>query len=284
MWPILFTLPGGLPLIGGAPIRSFGVFIVLSFFAAGYVAAAEMKRKGMDPTRMSDLVFWAFLGGIGGARLYSIATNVEGLAADPLGTIVSGSGFTWYGGLILATVFVWIYMRRTRLPVGMTFDSIALGMPVGVAVGRIGCFLAGDDYGKPTDSVFGVAFPQGAPPTTVEMLRTRFGVEVGPDMIERYGNVIPVHPTQLYEVAVSLVVFGILLRLRRQAHAPGWMFAAWIGIYGVSRFIIEIFRAKGDRFLFGVITQAQVISVILIVVSVLLVRRWAEPKRGATAA
>ena len=108
MWPILFTLPEGLPLIGGAPIRSFGVFIVLSFFAAGYVAATEMKRKGLDPDRMSDLVFWAFLGGIGGARLYSVATNMEGLVADPLGTIVSGSGFTWYGGLILATVFVWI--------------------------------------------------------------------------------------------------------------------------------------------------------------------------------
>ena len=277
MWPILFRLPEALPVIGGAPIRSFGVFIVLSFFSAGYVAAAEMKRKGLDPNRMSDLVFWAFIGGIVGARLYSVATNLEGIAADPLGTLVSGSGFTWYGGLILATVFVWIYMRRTQLPVGKTFDCIGLGMPIGVAVGRIGCFLAGDDYGKPTDSAFGVAFPQGAPPTTPEVLRTRFGVEVSPEMIERYGNAIPVHPTQLYEVGLSVVVFWIMLRLRKQHHAPGWLFAAWLGIYGLTRFSLEIFRAKGDRFLFDTITQAQVISAALIVASLILTRRWASP-------
>ena len=284
MLPILFRLPEWLPLVGGAPIRSFGVFIVLSFFAAGYVAGLEMKRKGMDPARMSDLVFWAFLGGIGGARLYSVLTDLDGLVADPRGTLLSGSGFTWYGGLILATVFVWVYMRRTQLPVGKTFDCIAMGMPAGIGVGRLGCFLAGDDYGMPTDSAFGVAFPQGAPPTTVEVFRSRYGIEVPPDMIERYGNVIPVHPTQLYEVGISVVIFLILLRLRKTEHGPGWMFAAWMGIYGVSRFILEIFRAKGDRFLFETFSQAQVISVALIVASLILTRRWSQPKGRRAAA
>ncbi len=281
MLPILFTLPEGIPLVGGAPIRSFGVFIVLSFFAAGYVAGGEMERRGLERKHMSDLVFWAFIGGIGGARLYSVATDPGALATNPLGTLFSGSGFTWYGGLILATVFVWLYMRWSKLPVGTTFDSIALGMPIGIAVGRIGCFLAGDDYGLPTASPLGVAFPEGAPPTTVENLELRYGLEVDPALIEQYGNVIPVHPTQLYEVGLSLVVFWLLLRLRRREHAPGWMFAAWLGIYGVTRFALEVFRAKGDRFLFDTFTQAQVISVALIAASLVLTRQWSEPKVAA---
>jgi len=270
MWPVLFTIPEGVPLIGGVAIQSFGILLFASFLAAGGVARVEMRRKKMDADRMSDLVFWAIVGGLLGSKVYSALSDPAALAAAPVSQLLSGSGFTWYGGLILATVFVWVYMRRTGLPVGDTFDCIAVGMPVGVAVGRVGCFMAGDDYGMPTDSPLGVAFPNGAPPTTVQTLRDRFGVEVDPALIERFGDAIPVHPTQLYEVALSLVVFALIWRLRAHSHRGGWLFAIWMAVYGVTRFILEIFRAKSDRFLFDTFTGAQVISAALIVGGLLL--------------
>ena len=281
MWPVLFTIPEGIPLLGGVAVQSFGILLFASFLAAGAVARREMPRKGLEPDRMSDLVFWAIVGGLLGSKLYSALSNPAELARDPVGQLLSGSGFTWYGGLILATIFVWAYMRKTQLPVGQTFDCIAVGMPVGIAVGRVGCFMAGDDYGMPTGSPLGVAFPNGAPPTTVQILQDRFGVTVDPALVERFGDVIPVHPTQLYEVGLSILVFGLIWRLRLHDHKPGWLFAVWLSVYGVTRFILEIFRAKSDRFLFDTFTGAQVISVSLIVGGALLAMRRRRKQSAA---
>lgn len=283
MWPVLFTLPEGLPVIGGIQIQSFGVLLFMAFLTAGWFARGEMKRHELDPERMTDLVFWAIVGGLVGSKLYSAMSNPAALAADPFRQIFSGTGFTWYGGLILATVFVWLYMRMTGLPVGKTFDSIAVGMPMGIAVGRVGCFMAGDDYGRPTDVAWGVAFPNGAPPTTVSVFRDRYGLEVDPALIEQFGQVVPVHPTQLYEVALSFVIFAIIWRLRLHTHRPGWLFAAWLGIYGVSRFLLETVRIKTDRFLFDMFTGAQVISFALIVISLVLTRQLAQHSQKAKA-
>ncbi len=283
MLPVLFTLPEGLPLIGGVQIQSFGVLLFGAFMTAGWFARPEMRRKGLDPERATDLVFWAIVGGLLGSKLYSALSNPSALAADPVGQLLSGSGFTWYGGFILATVFVWVYMRQAKLPVGATFDCIAVGLPMAVAVGRIGCFLAGDDYGKPTGVAWGVAFPNGAPPTTVEVLRGRYGLELDPALIEKFGQVIPVHPTQLYEVAMSLVIFAFIWKWRLNTHRAGWLFAAWLGLYGVSRFLLETVRLKSDRFLFDTFTGAQVISVILIIASVVLTRRLAGGRKSSSA-
>ncbi len=278
MWPVLFTLPEALPLIGGVQIQSFGVLLFGAFLTAGWFARGEMSRKGLDPEKMTDLVFWAIIGGLLGSKLYSALSNPTALAADPIGQLFSGSGFTWYGGLILATVFVWVYMRKSKMPVGQSFDCIAVGMPMGIAVGRIGCFMAGDDYGRPTDVPWGVAFPNGAPPTTVDVFRTRYGLEVDPALVEQFGQVIPVHPTQLYEVLLSFVIFALIWKWRLNDHRPGWLFAAWIGVYGVSRFLLETVRLKSDRFLFDTFTGAQVISALLIIASLVLTQRLAKAK------
>jgi phosphatidylglycerol:prolipoprotein diacylglycerol transferase len=280
MWPVLFTLPEGLPLIGGLQIQSFGVLLFSAFITTGWFARREMVRKGLDPERTTDLTFWAIVGGLLGSKLYSAFSNPAALAADPFGQIFSGSGFTWYGGLILATVFVWIYMRVAKLPVGATFDTIAVGLPMGIAVGRIGCFMAGDDYGRPTDVAWGVAFPNGAPPTTVDVLTNRYGLELDPAFIERFGQVVPVHPTQLYEVALSLVIFALMWKWRLHKHSDGWLFAAWLGVYGVSRFLLETVRLKSDRFLFDTFTGAQVISALLIIASIALTQRLSNRNKA----
>jgi phosphatidylglycerol:prolipoprotein diacylglycerol transferase len=123
--------------------------------------------------------------------------------------------------------------------------------------------MVGDDWGRPTDSVFGVRFPRGTPPTSVQNIEQMFGITVDPELIERYGQVVPVHPTQLYEVGMSTLIFFLLWRVRDHRHAKGWLFMAWLALAGLERFAVEFLRAKDDRFI-GVLTLAQVISLAVV--------------------
>jgi phosphatidylglycerol:prolipoprotein diacylglycerol transferase len=102
-----------------------------------------------------------------------------------------------------------------------------------------------------------------------------YGIQVDPALIEQYGNVIPVHPTQLYEVILLTTIFFILWRIREHRHATGWLFACWMVLAGTERFLIEFIRAKSDRYL-GIITTSQIVSVILIVLGAYLMHRLAE--------
>jgi phosphatidylglycerol:prolipoprotein diacylglycerol transferase len=99
---------------------------------------------------------------------------------------------------------------------------------------------------------------------------------VDPELVERFGNVVPVHPTQLYEVAMSTGIFLILWSLRKRPHAAGWLFGLWLVLAGVERLVVEFFRAKDDRF-FGVFTLAQMISMALIVTGVVIIVRLSAP-------
>ncbi|MYH09905.1 MAG: prolipoprotein diacylglyceryl transferase, partial [Gemmatimonadales bacterium] len=172
---------------------------------------------------------------------------------------------------------MWILYRRPVSP-GLGVDAIAPALPLAYGIGRIGCFLVGDDYGSPTESWVGIAFPNGLPPTTAGNLRG-FGAEVDPAIPD--AEVLAVHPTQIYETGLSLIIFFILWRLRRHPHVQGWLFGMWLWMAAVERFVIEIFRAKDDRF-FGGITLAQVISVLLFAGGVALVLRLR--RRAAEAA
>jgi len=142
-----------------------------------------------------------------------------------------------------------------------------VALPLGYGVGRIGCLLVGDDWGRPTDLPWGIAFPLGTPPTTVASIQQAFGITVDPALVLKYGNVIPVHPTQLYEIGLSALIFFLLWRLKGHLHRHGWLFMLWLVMAGLERFVVEFFRAKDDRFL-GPLTVAQVISIGLVVVGV----------------
>ena len=275
MLPILFHIPEWVPLLGGAPITSFGVMMFFAFLAGGTVLQREMARLGLEDQKAWDLLFAAVVGGILGAKLYYVLLNFPLLLEDP-SFLFSRGGLVWYGGFLLGTAAVIWQIRRSKLPLGRTADAIALALPVGYALGRFGCFLVGDDYGRPTDSFIGMAFPEGAPPTTPGALQQYFGVEVSPEMVARYGDMIPVHPTQLYEVAMSILIFAILWRFRTHVWAAGWLFMLWLALAGVERFVVEFFRAKDDRFVAG-LTVAQVISVLLIGVGLYGMQRLRRP-------
>ncbi|MFP3948052.1 MAG: prolipoprotein diacylglyceryl transferase [Longimicrobiales bacterium] len=281
MHPVLFRFPESIPLIGGFAVNSFGVMLYLAFVVGGFIWQAELNRKGLSGERVWDLVLLALFGGLVGAKLYWVLWNHEQLAADPMGTVFSGAGLTWYGGFVVGLAAVWVGLRKMKLPLGPSLDGMALALPVSIAIGRVGCFLAGDDYGVPTDSRLGVAFPEGFPPTRVNVLESRYGITVDPALVERFGEVVPVHPTQLYEVAISLVVFGVILTLREHPHRAGWLFAAWAALYGVQRFVIEIFRIKEDRIFFDTLTIAQLISVAVAGAGVYAMLRMRRTRRDA---
>jgi phosphatidylglycerol:prolipoprotein diacylglycerol transferase len=272
MYPVIFELPDWLPLLGGAAITSFGVMMLLSFLTGGYVIRAEMRRIGEDPEKAWDLVFMAVVGGIVGAKAYYVLLNWPRLVEDPLALIFSRGGLVWYGGFLVATALVVWEIRRQKLPLRPMADVVAPALALAYAVGRVGCFLVGDDWGRPTGSWVGVRFPQGAPPSHVDIIERDFGITVDPELVERYGQIVPVHPTQLYEVGLSTLIFFLLWRIRRHRHAAGWLFMLWLALAGMERFLVEFLRAKDDRFLAG-LTLAQVISLMIVAVGIVGVAR-----------
>ncbi len=280
MFPVLFRLPEWFPFLGGEPITSFGVMMLLAFVVGGYVLKAELGRMGHDAEIAWDLLFMAVIGGVIGARVYYVLLNYPRLVDDPLGMLLSRGGMVWYGGFLLAAALVVWRIRKLGLPLGRTSDAAAPALALAYGVGRIGCFLVGDDYGRPTDSWVGIAFPNGAPPTHADTIAERFGVTVDPAIIEKYGEIVPVHPTQLYETGLSTLIFFVLWSLRAKGHRPGWIFMTWLALAGVERFVVEIFRAKDDRF-FGVLTLAQIISLMLVAVGVAYMAKLRRSQGGA---
>ena len=249
--------------IGNFEITTFGLMMFLAFVVAGWVLARQFRRYGLDEELASSIVVAGAIGGIiGGKVYYAILFRDWHLLFDR-------AGLVWYGGLIggfLASAWV---IRRRRADFLTVADAGAPALSIGYAIGRIGCFLVGDDYGRPTDAWFGVAFPKGAPPTTADSLR-EFGVPVDPS-IPGY-EVLRVHPTQLYEAGAATVMFLILMWLNRRPHRRGLAWALFLIMLGTERFLVEIVRAKDDRFL-GPFTIAQLISVLIVIAGIVLAVR-----------
>jgi phosphatidylglycerol:prolipoprotein diacylglycerol transferase len=280
LYPNLFRFPEWVPLLGGEYVTTFGLMMFLSFVVGGLFLRSEMERKGFDPDKAWDIVFMAVVGGILGAKIYYILLNYPRLAQDPIGLIFSRGGMVWYGGFLGATAMVVWEVRRSKLPTGEIADALAPGLALAYAVGRVGCFLVGDDWGRPTALPWGIRFPEGTPPTTVTVIEREYGVPVDPELVARFGEVVPVHPTQLYEVALSTLIFFVLWRLRKHPWQAGWLFSLWLIFAGLERFLVEFFRLKDDRFL-GPFTIAQLISLGLVTVGVLGAQRLKRSKAPA---
>jgi len=254
MYPILFEF-------GGIQFTSFGLMLGLSFLSAGWLASFEFKRMGHGKDVAWSLLMGALIGGIVGAKLYYAFLNWPLLVSAPFQTIFSRAGLVWYGGLLGGSIGVTYVLRREKLPFWDVADVVAVSVPMAYAVGRIGCFLVGDDYGRPTESWVGVAFPKGSPPSTAGNMRDYFGVDI-PESVPDW-EVLRVFPTQVFEVVISLLIFALLWRLRKQPYRAGWLFMLYLMLAGLERLFVEFFRAKDDRF-FGPFTLAQLISLALI--------------------
>jgi phosphatidylglycerol:prolipoprotein diacylglycerol transferase len=265
--------------IGSFTITTFGLMMALAFLSGYFVIHLELKRQGADPDLAADILLGALIGGILGAKIYYVLLYWDRTALDPVGMLTAREGLVWYGGLIGGTLGAILMLRRRKASIAFGADLVAPALSLGYAVGRLGCFGVGDDYGKPTDSWVGVKFPQGAPPTTAGNLR-RWGAEVDPAIPD--AEVLAVHPTQLYETAMALVIFAVLWKLRTRPRAQGSLFALWMVLAGVERLIVEVFRAKDDRF-FGPFTLAQVISVVLIAGGIYILYRLGKGRPAEAA-
>lgn len=248
---------------GSFEITTFGLMMFLAFVAAGWVLTRQFRRYGMSDDLASTMVMAAAIGGILGAKIY------YAILYRSWAELFSRAGLVWYGGLIGGFLGCsWVIMRA-RADYLSAADAAAPALAIGYALGRIGCFLVGDDYGAPTDGWWGIAFPKGSPPTTAYSLR-EFGVRVNPAIPD--DAVLRVHPTQLYESAAAFVMFIILMRVESRPHRKGRAFALFLILMGIERFLVEMVRAKDDRFL-GPFTVAQLISVILIVIGMVMFSR-----------
>jgi phosphatidylglycerol:prolipoprotein diacylglycerol transferase len=254
--------------IGPLSVSPFGVLVALAFLAAYYQLRWGLQYLDIgDDEDASTLVFAGAIGGLLGAKIY------YAILYGDLGLILDRSGFVWYGGFLLATVLLLWQIRRRKMPPGRTLDALSLSLALGYAIGRVGCFLVGDDYGVPTDGPLGVIFPYGLPPTTVRNLRDTFGAEVPPGVPD--GTLLAVHPTQLYETSLALLIWGFGLWLIRRPALEGssGVVARWvIGLLACERFAVEFLRAKDDRLL-GLFTVAQLISVLVVLTMVVLAWR-----------
>lgn len=259
--------------IGSFSISPFGVMLVFAFLGSFFQLRWGMRKLGIgDEEDASALIFAAGVGGIVGAKVYYAVLNRD------WHLLFDRSGLVWYGGFILGAAAVLFTINRRRLPVWPLLDATVPALALGYAIGRIGCFLVGDDYGRPTDLPWAMSFPVGLPPTTAGELRQMFGVAIPAGVPD--NQLLRVHPTQLYETLTCLVIWGIGLWLFRRRGRPGQTGLIVLAMLAVERFLVEILRAKDDRFFAG-FTLAQMISitVFLIVTGLAFVRsrRPAEP-------
>jgi phosphatidylglycerol---prolipoprotein diacylglyceryl transferase len=230
----------------------------LAFVAAGALAYRRLREIGKPGDWAYEMLFAAAVGGIVGARLDFVIENYDDVKDDLLGNIFSGTGLVWYGGAIggALAVVAWAWYR------GMLnfalLDLCAAPLALGYAVGRIGCQVSGDgDYGQPWDGPWAMSYPEGTVPTDV-----------------------PVHPTPIYETLAMGFVAYALWRLRDRFR-PGILFALYLILAGLERFLIEFIRRNEDIAL-G-LTQAQFFSVAMIaagVVWIILVARRGSLLRG----
>lgn len=277
MHPELITLH--LPGIGALTITTFGAMMALAFLAGYAVIRTEARRHGRDPELAADVLLGALIGGIVGAKLYYVLLYWGKTGADPIQMLFSRSGLVWYGGFIGGTLGVILALRRRGVRIASGADLCAPALAISYGIGRLGCFGVGDDYGRPTSSWIGIAFPNGSPPSTAGNLR-RWGIGVDPSIPD--SQVLTVHPTQLYEAGLALLIFLILWRMRKWQRPDGWLFGAWMVMAGVERLFIEMFRAKDDRF-FGPLTLAQLISLAVMGFGAYLLlrtRRGSVPEGG----
>jgi phosphatidylglycerol:prolipoprotein diacylglycerol transferase len=228
---------------GDFEVTTFGALVALGALTGLWVLRRELLRSGL-PDDGLDAALIGVVGGLVGAKLiWAIEFRDD---APFLSLVFSRGGLSWFGGFLGGVSAGLWALRRRRIPIVAALSAASPALAIGHAIGRIGCFLVGDDYGRPTDLPWAVAFPRGVPPTTV-----------------------PVHPTQLYEAAGLVVIAWMLIRWRRRGASDLVVFARYLVLAGSLRFLIEFVRVNAP--IVGPLTLAQVFSGAMILAGVWLI-------------
>jgi phosphatidylglycerol:prolipoprotein diacylglycerol transferase len=240
MYPVLLH-------IGPIPIYGYGFMLALGFIACMFLAQRDAKHFNIPPEKLTDLFPLLILAGAVGARLFHVVIERPSyFMQNPIDIFkLWDGGVTFYGGVMFALLLAWMFARRNRMSALYLFDFLVPYLALGEVFGRLGCFLAGCCHGVPTDLPWGIAI-------TNTMSVTR---PLG----------IPLHPTQLYQVAWNLLTFIILYKNSFRKKFTGQSLLLYGILYPIGRSVIEIFRGDEVRgyIIEGVITTSQGISILI---------------------
>lgn len=248
-------------------LPTYGVLLVSAFLTAIYTIHRQGRREGLDSGRLLDFSTWLIVVALVGAKVLMVVTDWRFYWDHP-SELVSRStllaGGVFYGGFIAAVFFAVWYTRVHGLPMWKVFDVYAPSIALGLGIGRLGCFSAGCDYGKPTTSALGVVFTN---PLAHEVAGTPLG--------------IPLHPTQLYESLACFLIFAILIWRYRAKQYDGQIFILYITLYAVARFGIEFLRGDEDRgFVFNhLLSTSQFIALLALGAAAVLYWYLRTPRR-----
>lgn len=245
--PDLFT-------IGGFTVHTFGLGVALAALFGMWLARYVANREGYHPDLISDFLIYALLAGVIGARLWEVAFTWENYASNPLKIFAIWEGGLSIQGGVLGGILIGIwYARKKNIPVWKLADIVAPGVILGMAIGRLGDFMTGDDYGI-VSQTFGIVYPPGTIASNVN----------GP---------VPLVPTVLFESIADFAIMGILLFMRKRRPFDGFLFLWMLALYSVARFFLEFLRGDSLRTFYDFKT-AQVTSIITILIAVaLMIRR-----------
>jgi phosphatidylglycerol---prolipoprotein diacylglyceryl transferase len=245
MHPVLFR-------IGTYDVPTYGFILALALISALITVVKLGRREGFDSNLLIDFSTWIVLVALIGAKVLMIISDFSDFNTPrkifSLATLQAGGVF--YGGFIAAVFFAWWYTWKHKMPILKVFDVYAPAIALGQTIGRWGCFSAGDDYGKVTNSFIGVVFTNP------------YAHQIGGVPLD-----VKVYPVQLFESAATLVIFGILLwRFRRKKH-DGEIFLLYLTLYAVARFFLEFYRGDPDRgFVFHhLLSTSQFIAILAII-------------------
>ena len=247
MHPILFE-------IAGFPVYTYGLLLAAAYLVGLQFALVRGRARGLDPNRIMDLGIWIIISALVGAKLLLLIVDHDkfSLTASGIMDLVRSAG-VFYGGLIAAVVVALWYLWRYRMPMWTVTDVFAPGIALGHVIGRLGCLFAGCCFGKPTTVPWAITFHN-------EFAHQNVGTPLG----------IPLHPTQLYEAGAELLILGLLVALERRGRSyPGRTFWTYMLLYGISRFVIEMYR--GDpRGMVGTLSTSQFVSILIVPLAVIM--------------
>ncbi len=242
--------------LGPLTIYTYGFMMATAFMTCYFILKSEIKKIGGHPDLASNIVFWAALGGIAGAKLFYMIERFQLVLEDPVGMIFSGAGLVFHGGLIGGTIAVIVLLLRDKHSLLVFADIIGPIMLVGQGIGRIGCFFAGCCHGIACDLPWAVTFPYATPPANY-----------------------PVHPTQLYETLLNFAFFFVLIKLiRPRTGRDGVTAGIYLLFAGTERFLLEFIRVN-PRGTWN-LTDYQFTSIFLFLAGILLLVFLTRPKTG----
>lgn len=223
--------------IGKFTVHGYGLMIGLGFLAAVLLGSYLAKSQGLSADHLTNIAMWVLVIGFLGGKLLFVIVSFKEFLASPL-SVLGSSGFVVYGGIATGILSIYVYCKICKIEFVKYFDIIATCVPLNQAFGRIGCFLAGCCYGRETDSIFGVVFPEGClAPSGVKLL-----------------------PTQLFMATGDFVIFAILMVYYKRKKTSGMSAVLYLFMYSIGRFIIEFLRndVRGNV---GILSTSQFIAI-----------------------